>query len=158
MQERLDWYEPNVVTEEEATMPRLSNEQLQEDVRRLGSHLMRDGLTVDTVAEIVSFSDAFSTVPKADRAALYDSAKQEARPRAKPATVVDHPEAQGTIGPIRAKGAKSLGAQSAQSTNTASALATCSCSTDAYVLNPTKVDVWVAKHEQRGEGHVVTRR
>lgn len=130
-----------------------TNEELQEHVRRLGSHLMRDGLTEQTVTEIVSFGEVFSEVPKANRAALYESAKQEARPKAKAVTVVDHPAASGAVGPILAKAPKSLGAQ--QSSAAATAPASCSCG--GFVYNPTKIDGWVAKHEKK-EGHVVTRR
>lgn len=123
-----------------------SHDEIQEHVRKLGSNLMRDGLTEVTVRQLSDFAEAFATVEKADRAKLYAVSK------AKVANVVDHPAAHGTVGPIKAKGAKSLGSQGAGEAQASPV--SCKCGWWAY----NNAAVKGAKHEKKGDGHDVTYR
>lgn len=126
-----------------------SYDEIQEHARKVGSLLMRDGLTEATMRQLGDFADTFGRVEKADREALFAAAKVEARPKAKVVTVVDHPAAAGATGPIKTKGAKSLGSQQSQ---TASAPVSCKCGWWAY----NDPEVKGAKHAKKGDRHVVT--
>lgn len=133
---------------------------VQDMGRSLGSSFMRYGVTSVTMNQMTVFAEAWASLSKPARAELYTMgiipADKKASTVSKPTTtVVAPPAASGTIGPIVAKGGKSIGSMQGPG---AGAPVSCSCGWWAFNDPIVKGEKHTAKKAKKGETHNVTHR